>query len=1175
MKLTDKNVVYWDASDIKLKTSSKKVADLALLSDIPTKLPASDVSAWAKSPTKPTYSLDEIQGTDALLLDTDIAEWAKQANKPTYSYDEILGTPTIPAEQVQADWSETDITKKSYIRNKPNNEYVSYNSQALTSEQKEQARENIGAGTSSFDGDYNSLTNAPTALPASDVPDWAKQDSKPTYTYDEILGRPTKLSDFENDSGVVVDSDYTHTDNNFTDDYRNKLLSIDASLLNVTATDINKVASVTINNGDKIYPDTQKNLAITVDIPENLSELAQSESYRTVSDAEKYNWNSKLSKAMADDYYLSLLGGQISGNLQINGQLQINGSIVQNGDAYETHAEQVFTQNDTIILRDNAVSGLAGTDYAGLIAKKYDGTNDGALVFDSTGTARVGDVGDEQPLTTRAESESMVDNNFVIWNSANNRIQTRTLEFDDLPNLDTKYVRFSQGGQGLSNEQKGYARDNIGAVERKADIANNNSNLYFHSNDEQGLISGNILEVKQKNVNINGVEHTLIGLNTVQSTFYAPTGAGVDGQILKSTGKGAPIWVTLGESDIPDLSGLYLTAVPKATSSQFGGFKAEEKTSAETEEVKIDSTSGKLYSKTIPTSLPASDVYPWAKATTKPSYTADEVGAMASDKNVLLFDTQNLSDEQKLQARTNIGAGSSNFSGNYNDLTNKPTIPTDNATLANGAGYITNSSLSDYLKFTEQALSNEQKEQARANIGAGTSNFNGDYNSLTNKPSIATSSISGLMSASDKAKLNAIENNAEQNIIEIIKVNNSNLSVSNKSVNINVPTETNDLINNGDGISPFATQDYVNQKVIGALKYKSSVNTYNDLPTSGMAVGDMYNVVQAFDTYPAGTNVAWNGTQWDPLGGSVDLSVFYDSTEIDNMFVKYSENQNLAENYKAIARANIGAISADDVATLNLSDLVVTLNDEQTISSKKTFENDFTIVAIGDNYNKLTVTGQFIDLYSQENITSSTQNVTNYSVEYPYNKTRFTFTPGYINFSVKNPFIIGNSLSISTEGCKYNNAEIATLDDINSLKNSILNLVYPVGSVYISMNPTSPSSFLGGTWEQLPSGYALWTATSGAGDTIAAGLPNISGAFGFTDNDGGMNYHVKVNTDHTNGAFYGIESGSTYKINSNGSYKRDGYDAVGFNASLSSSIYGNSSTVQPPAYKIYAFKRVS
>ena len=42
-------------------------------------------------------------------------------------------------------------------------------------------------------------------------------------------------------------------------------------------------------------------------------------------------------------------------------------------------------------------------------------------------------------------------------------------------------------------------------------------------------------------------------------------------------------------------------------------------------------------------------------------------------------------------------AGYSTFSGNYNDLTNKPTIPTNNNQLTNGASYITSSALSGYL----------------------------------------------------------------------------------------------------------------------------------------------------------------------------------------------------------------------------------------------------------------------------------------------------------------------------------------------------------------------------------------------------------------------------------------------------------------------------------------------
>ena len=42
----------------------------------------------------------------------------------------------------------------------------------------------------------------------------------------------------------------------------------------------------------------------------------------------------------------------------------------------------------------------------------------------------------------------------------------------------------------------------------------------------------------------------------------------------------------------------------------------------------------------------------------------------------------------------------------------------------------------DAVKYTMQQLTIEQQYQARTNIGAGISNFTGDYNDLKNKPSI-------------------------------------------------------------------------------------------------------------------------------------------------------------------------------------------------------------------------------------------------------------------------------------------------------------------------------------------------------------------------------------------------------------------------------------------------------
>lgn len=86
----------------------------------------------------------------------------------------------------------------------------------------------------------------------------------------------------------------------------------------------------------------------------------------------------------------------------------------------------------------------------------------------------------------------------------------------------------------------------------------------------------------------------------------------------------------------------------------------------------------------FPSSMPASDVYSWAKASSKPSYTPSEVGLgnVGNFKAVSTVASQGLSDTEKSNARANIGAGTSSFSGNYNDLSNKPTIPTvNNATL--------------------------------------------------------------------------------------------------------------------------------------------------------------------------------------------------------------------------------------------------------------------------------------------------------------------------------------------------------------------------------------------------------------------------------------------------------------------------------------------------------------
>ena len=131
----------------------------------------------------------------------------------------------------------------------------------------------------------------------------------------------------------------------------------------------------------------------------------------------------------------------------------------------------------------------------------------------------------------------------------------------------------------------------------------------------------------------------------------------------------------------------------------------------------------------------------------------------------------------------------------------------------------------------------------------------------------------------------------------------------------------------------------------------------------------------------------------------------------------------------------------------------------------------------------------------------------------------------------------------------------------------ILKKVYPIGSVYINVTDINPFDILGfGTWERFAQNMTLWGASdSGQVGTIKnAGLPNITGEFGAQ----GSSDFVNVGT----GAFRVAQTGridAGHSANINYSLKQS------FNASRSSSIYGNSDTVQPPALVVNIWKRTA
>lgn len=112
-----------------------------------------DNTSLAYIQNKPTIPAPQVQ-----------ADW--QQNDSTQP-DYIKNRPSMPSAQIQSDWNQTNTSEVDYIKNKPTIPVVPTNVSAF----------NNDAGYTTFDGDYNSLTNKPS-IPAAQVnSDWNEADS--------------------------------------------------------------------------------------------------------------------------------------------------------------------------------------------------------------------------------------------------------------------------------------------------------------------------------------------------------------------------------------------------------------------------------------------------------------------------------------------------------------------------------------------------------------------------------------------------------------------------------------------------------------------------------------------------------------------------------------------------------------------------------------------------------------------------------------------------------------------------------------------------------------------------------------------------------------------------------------------------------------------------------------
>ena len=94
-------------------------------------------------------------------------------------------------------------------------------------------------------------------------------------------------------------------------------------------------------------------------------------------------------------------------------------------------------------------------------------------------------------------------------------------------------------------------------------------------------------------------------------------------------------------------------------------------------------------------------------------------------------------------------------------------------------------------------------------------------------------------------------------------------------------TQLNNYVTTATANSTYAKKSDISN----VYKFKGTKTNYADLPTTNRVTGDVWNITNADAEHgiKAGDNVAWNGTEWDNLSGTVDLSAYATTATTDTI----------------------------------------------------------------------------------------------------------------------------------------------------------------------------------------------------------------------------------------------------------------------------------------------------
>lgn len=286
-----------------------------------------------------------------------------------------------------------------------------------------------------------------------------------------------------------------------------------------------------LNKKVYVYPDGYFSQGTSYDASKDLYlSIGDGLTLETIDEANNI-WNIKSGSAITSVDGLG--GGAISGNISTSGSLTVGGSLTVNGTTTTVDSTTLQVKDKLIEVAHGNTTKL--TTPAGLVAPKYDGTNSGALVFDSTGTAYVGDVtlkdgnidvanSGLQPLATRT---GLVGGNLVQYDSTAQTLKDSGKKISDLATTSQVNAKYTKPSGGIpKTDLASSVQTSLG----KADTALQSAPV-TSVNGKTGAVT---IDVPSAVTSINGLSG---GTLTSPITLTGGDGAAASKMILTSNGQ--------------------------------------------------------------------------------------------------------------------------------------------------------------------------------------------------------------------------------------------------------------------------------------------------------------------------------------------------------------------------------------------------------------------------------------------------------------------------------------------------------------------------------------------------------------------------------------------------------------------------------------------------------------